>query len=83
MTYEEAKVVKADLEAKLAAIVTPPLAGSGPMGLTPDHVKATPEWKAYRIAHDTAFAALRNFNGWYVKTFKKEIRAERRLARPV
>ena len=84
MTYELAKVAKKHLEDALAVAerATPPGTGSGPMGLTPDHVKASPEWKAYRLAYDTAFAALRNFNGSFVKTFKAEIRAERAARRP-
>ena len=82
MTYEEAKVVKAKLESDLSAVVAPAGTGSGSMGLTPDHIKASPEWKAYRTAYDTALTALRNFNGWFVKTFKKEYRAERNARRP-
>lgn len=34
----------------------------GRMGLTPDAVKATPEWRAAKQAYDRAFAALRSFN---------------------
>jgi hypothetical protein len=34
----------------------------GPMNLTPDPVKATPEWKAAKAATDKAFANLRAFN---------------------
>jgi hypothetical protein len=49
----------------------------GPMGLTPDSVKATPEWKAARKACDETFEALRAFNSFYVKTFKAEIQADR------
>ena len=50
----------------------------GPMGLTPDPVKAMPEYQAAKAAYDAAFAALRDFNGKYVKIFKAEIQAERR-----
>lgn len=50
---------------------------SHPNGLTPDHVRATSEWKAAKAATDTAFAKLRNFNGAFVKSFAKEIKAER------
>lgn len=48
------------------------------MGMTPDHVKAVPEWQQAKKDFDQAFAQLRNFNGWYVKTFKKEIAQERK-----
>lgn len=49
-------------------------------GLTPDHIKATPEWRAARARYDSAFAALRAFNQRFVKAFARELRAER-LAR--
>ena len=52
--------------------------GKSEMGMTPDHVKAMPEFKQAKKEFDKAFAELRNFNGWYVKTFKKEIAAERK-----
>ena len=48
------------------------------MGMAPDFVKAMPEWQKAKKEYDKAFAELRNFNGWYVKTFKKEISAERK-----
>lgn len=35
----------------------------GAMGLTPDSVKASPEWQAAKRAYESAFAALRAFNG--------------------
>lgn len=49
----------------------------GPMGLTPDHVKAC---KAYRLAKnrfDYAAAELAQFNATYTKAFKREIAADR------
>ena len=52
--------------------------GKTPMGLTPDHVKAMPEWKQAKASFDKVFAELRTFNGWFMKTFKKEIQAERK-----
>lgn len=50
--------------------------GKSAFGLTPDHVKAMPEWQQAKREFDKAFAELRNFNGWYMKTFKKEIKEE-------
>lgn len=61
--------------AKLAAI---PGVGSGPMGLTPDSVKSTPEFQTAWQAERKAFEALRQFNGAFVKKFRKEIQMERR-----
>ena len=52
--------------------------GKNQMGMTPEHVKEMPEWQQAKKEYDKAFAELRNFNGWYVKTFKKEIAAERK-----
>lgn len=46
--------------------------------MTPDHVKAMPEWQQAKKDFDLAFAQLRNFNGWYVKTFRKEIAQEKK-----
>ena len=34
----------------------------GPMGLTPDSVKASPEWQAAKAAWTEAFSALRAYN---------------------
>lgn len=34
----------------------------GITGLTPDSVKATPEWKAAKNAYNVAFEILRQFN---------------------
>lgn len=52
--------------------------GKNQMGMTPDFVKAMPEWQQAKKEYNKAFAELRNFNGWYIKTFKKEISAERK-----
>lgn len=34
----------------------------GAMGLTPDDVKASPEWRAAKARYERAFARLRAFN---------------------
>lgn len=54
---------------------------NGPMGLTPDHVKASPEFRAAKAAFDRAFANLRNFNKTYTVQFAGELRAERAARR--
>lgn len=54
------------------------LHGKSAYGMTPDHVKAMPEWQQAKREFDKAFAELRNYNGWYMKTFKKEIMEERK-----
>ena len=56
----------------------------GPMGLTPDHIKATPEWKNARRLFDSAFQDVRLFNVPFIRTYKKQWRetlAARREAR--
>lgn len=55
--------------------------GAGQMGLTPDHVKAMPEYQALKRSFDIAFAALRNFNAMYTKKYKRELAAERAARR--
>ena len=47
------------------------------MGLIPDSIRQTDEWKKDKLAFNVAFKNLRNFNKIFVKTFKKEIIAER------
>lgn len=54
---------------------------NGPMGLTPDHVRATPEFRAAKQAFDIAFANLRAFNAHFTKFYAAELRAERRARR--
>lgn len=53
----------------------------GRMGLTPDDVKASPEWKAAKAAFDRAFAEERAANKALLDAFPKEIRAERDATR--
>ena len=50
---------------------------TGKMGLTPDHVKNTTNWKRDKENFDRAFRTLRSYNGVYVKKFKRELKAER------
>jgi hypothetical protein len=70
---EEALVEREMSEAQAALNVFP----RGPTGLTPDAVKATPEWRAAKARVDKAFARLRAFNAVFVKRFAKKLRAER------
>jgi hypothetical protein len=55
----------------------------GAMGLTPDNVRATPEYKAARMAYDAANAKSRVFNTLYNKAFKKELSELRRARRTI
>lgn len=63
--------------------LTDQLAGDTPrvMGLTPDHVKENVEWQQTKATVDALFQALRTFNGFYIRTFKRELAAERNAQR--
>jgi hypothetical protein len=81
MTYQEAKLYRDTMEErhkidsdKLKEFDKYRIA----MGIVPDHIRETPEYQILKKAVDKNFAELRNFNGWYVKTFKKEIQADRK-----
>lgn len=41
-------------------------------GLTPDHIRALPEFQQAKQGFDLAFAELRSFNAWFVKTYKRK-----------
>jgi len=83
--YQAFKEAQAVLEQQVASTTEAfrkiPGVGSGPMGLTPDHIRLSPEYRNAKAAFEAAFAALRNFNGKYIKIFKAEIAAERREKR--
>lgn len=49
-----------------------PGVGSGHCGLTPDHVKFSPEYRAAKRAVDQAFATLREFNRRHAKQLRAE-----------
>lgn len=79
MTYEQAKQLKQEINDlcdvasdELNALVAP---HKGAMGLTSDAFRTTAEYKAAKAKFDLSFAKARNINGWFAKTFKKEIKA--------
>jgi hypothetical protein len=82
MNYTEAKELKAKAEnaERQAAAVLQQARGTqaGPMGLTPDHVKASPEFQAAYASHAAAFRHMQTVNSWFCKAFKKEYAAERK-----
>lgn len=63
-------------------------AGTGPMGLTPDSIKFSPEFRQAKGDCDSALRALQALNKHNAKRFAPEIRAramlerERRAAMP-
>jgi hypothetical protein len=66
MTYDEAKAEQARLEAAYneASAALEAMSGGGPMGLTPDHVKASPAWQSARCNAMTTEATRRKRAGW-------------------
>lgn len=81
--FERAKEVRDQLEAETDRTdkALKALSGGGARGLTPDHIKATPEWKKAKQDFDKAFAALRSFNEVYVRRFKEDLARDRRMRR--
>jgi hypothetical protein len=82
MTFEQATILR-DTFSRLsneAALSLRSISGvgSGPMGLTPDNVKFSPEYRAAKIAFDCAFRNLQAFNKRYVREYKTELRAQKR-----
>lgn len=81
MTYLEAKEMKSKLQEKYDA-TSKELEKFNKyrisMGIVPDHIRETPEYQKAAKEYDLAFAEIRNFNGWFVKAFKKEYAADRR-----
>lgn len=84
-TFTAAKAIKRGLEESERAAAKRLLGiagvGSGAMGLTPDSVKSSPEYRTAKAEHDLAFRRLQAFNAQFVKAFAAELRAERRASR--
>lgn len=78
MTYAEYCARRGELEARVdaasARLKAIPGVGAGPMGLTPDSVKALPAWKAARAEFNAAFGALRALNAKYAARYRREER---------
>ena len=77
-TYEEAKRIKDQLGAvcdehskKLQVFPR------GPMGLTPDHVKASTEYKKATADYAASNQRAKAYNQLFLKKYKKEYAAER------
>lgn len=85
MSFAIAKVTASLLESDHSTasrnFKSTPGVGSGPMGLTPDDIRARPDYRIAKQAMDKAFAELRAFNAVYVKRYKNELAAERKLKR--
>ena len=53
----------------------------GPMGLTPDAIKFSPEYQKAWKRERRAFSVMREFNAQYSRVFKRELREERNAKR--
>ena len=80
MTYEQYRAIYTALNDAVTianrTLNTLPGVGSGSMGLTPDAVKATPEYRAAKTAFDTAKALHDGFAKPFARIFAKQIRAD-------
>ncbi len=76
MSFKQALAAKIELEAK-ADVLSKALNAfpRGPMGLTPDDVKSSPEFQAAKTAYDNAANFLRQFNQIFMQSYKTEYRA--------
>ena len=50
----------------------------GDFNLTPDYVKAMPEYQELKAKMDRSFKSLQSFNQWYLKHYKKDIQSTRK-----
>ncbi len=82
MEYEEAKALKEEL-IEINDKYSKKLEGfeKNHLGMTPDHIRDTKEWKEAKQRFDDSFTKLQYFNPWFMKNFKKEYAAERRKRR--
>lgn len=79
-TYLQAKSNKKSLEALLQnACNAMQVFPKCEMGITPDDVKKSESFQLAKKAYDIAFQNVRNFNGFFIKTFKKEYAQDRKL----
>ena len=83
ISYTVACATKNNLEAALKAAAGnfPTGTGTGAMGLTPDHIKQSIEYRSARAKYNQAHDALAYFNRFFCRHFKREIAADRAAAR--
>jgi hypothetical protein len=77
-TLKEAKEIRSFIYAQMSNVKEvlsrfPKLSN----GLHPDEVKRLPDYQAASDESKRLFAKLRDFNSWYTKTFKAELKQER------
>lgn len=76
--YSDAKAYRDKLDSHVANLSqTLKSFPKGAMGMTPDSVRASVEFKKVKSEFDGAFQKLRNFNEKFTKVYKGEIQADR------
>lgn len=76
MTFEGYKAEVARIEEARRAAQRKLLslgAGSGPRGLTPDHIKFSPEYREAVVEHRRTWDALRKLNKRWLPVFRSEL----------
>jgi hypothetical protein len=82
MTFEEAKAIQTKLNSEVAAASAAlQVFPKGRMGLTPDEVKSSPEFRAAMQRYNASFLQFRSINGLLTRKFSNELREERRTRR--
>lgn len=83
--YIIARAVKLQLESDMAAAGRAwnaiPGVGSGAIGLTPDSVKQSPEYRRARLAYDAAARAVRDYNRAFMREHGRQYCADLRRER--
>lgn len=74
-------LLESQAKAAAKALAAIPGIGSGTMGLTPDSVKQSREYREAKALYSSAHEALRKLNAGNVKRFALELRREREAAR--
>lgn len=77
MTFEAAIAKQTAAEAELTRIHEMmkekyPSMGTGLMGMTPEAVRMSAEYRKDKLAYDSTFKALRAINGLLTSTYKKQ-----------
>ena len=80
MNYEEAKAKQKDLDDKYMELSRKlcDFPHEGLWGLPKEVVRLSTEYQEAKKQAGKAFQDLRNFNFWFIKNFRKEIKQERR-----
>lgn len=80
MNYEEAKTKAQELNDKYMELSRKlnDFPHDGPWSLPKESVRLSIEYQNAKTKARKAFQDLRDFNFWFVKTFKKEIKQDRR-----